>query len=88
MKKLLSLVLAILMIAGAATVLSSCGKKGKGVKVIDIELTEEEEFAILYHNGLYSELKYSYSGKETPLSMVLHFADLWASRVTEKGAEE
>ena len=53
-----------------------------------IELTEEEEFAILYHNGLYSELKYSYSGKETPLSMVLHFADLWASRVTEKGAEE
>lgn len=55
-----------------------------------ISLTEEEEFAILYHNGMYSELKYSYSGKETPLSLVLHFADLWASRVTEveEGTEE
>lgn len=55
-----------------------------------ISLTEEEEFAILYHNGMYSELKYSYSGKETPLSLVLHFADMWASRVTEveEGEEE
>lgn len=53
-------------------------------------LTEEEEFAILYHNGMYSELKYAYSGKETPLSLVLHFADMWASRVTEveDGTEE
>ena len=42
MKKLLSLVLALLMIAGAASALASCGKKNKGVKVIDIELTEEE----------------------------------------------
>jgi hypothetical protein len=49
-----------------------------------IELTEEESFAILYHNGLYGDLKYAYSGKETPLSMLLHFADLWASRVIEK----
>jgi len=48
-----------------------------------ISLTENEEFAILYHNGMYGDLKYSYSGKETPLSMILHFADLWASRVTE-----
>ena len=53
-----------------------------------IELTEEEEFAILYHNGMYGALKYDYSGKETPLSMILHFADMWASWVTEKGAEE
>lgn len=55
-----------------------------------ITLTEQEEFAILYHNGMYSDLKYSYSGKETPLSLLLHFADMWASRVTEKeeGAEE
>lgn len=51
-------------------------------------LTEEEEFAILYHNGMYSELKYAYSGKETPLSLVLHFADMWASRVTEKEGDE
>lgn len=51
-----------------------------------ITLTEQEEFAILYHNGMYSDLKYSYKGKETPLSLVLHFSDMWCSRVTE--AEE
>ncbi|MBQ1295595.1 MAG: HD domain-containing protein [Clostridiales bacterium] len=53
-----------------------------------ISLTEEEEFAILYHNGMYSDLKYAYSGKETPLSLVLHFADMWASRVTENEGKE
>ena len=49
-----------------------------------IELTEEEAFAILYHNALYGDLKYAYSGKETALSMLLHFADLWSSRIVEK----
>ena len=53
-----------------------------------ITLTEEEEFAILYHNALYSDLKYSYKGKETPLSMILHFSDLWCSRVTENEGGE
>lgn len=55
-----------------------------------ITLTEQEEFAILYHNGMYSDLKYAYSGKETPLSLVLHFSDMWASRVTEveEGTED
>lgn len=48
-----------------------------------IDLTEEEQFAILYHNGLYGEMK-GFKGKETPLLMILHFADMWASRVTEK----
>lgn len=48
-----------------------------------IKLTEDEYFAILYHNSLYGQLKYSYSGKETPLSLIIHYADLWASRVTE-----
>lgn len=47
-----------------------------------IELTEEEQFAILYHNGLYGELK-SIKSNETPLYMILHFADMWASRVVE-----
>ena len=51
-----------------------------------IELTEEEQFAILYHNGLYGELK-SFKGKETPLYMIIHFADMWASRVIEKEEE-
>ena len=53
-----------------------------------IPLTEDEEFAILYHNGMYSELKYSYSGKETPLALILHFADMWCARVTEIEKEE
>lgn len=48
-----------------------------------IELTEQEQFAILYHNGLYGDLKYQISGKETPLYLLLHFADMWCSRVTE-----
>jgi len=48
-----------------------------------IELTEEQEFAILYHNGLYGDFKYTIQGKETPLYMILHFADMWCSRVTE-----
>ena len=48
-----------------------------------IDLTEEEEFAILYHNGMYGDLRYALSGKETPLYMLLHFADMWCSRVVE-----
>lgn len=48
-----------------------------------IELTEEEQYAILYHNGLYGELK-GFKGKETPLLLLLHHADMWAARVTEK----
>lgn len=48
-----------------------------------IELTEDEQFAILYHNGMYGDLKYQLNGKETPLYLLLHFADMWASRVIE-----
>lgn len=49
-----------------------------------IDLTEDEQFAILYHNGLYGALKYEIQGRETPLYMLIHFSDLWASRVIEK----
>ena len=52
-----------------------------------ISLTEEEEQAILYHNGLYGAFKYDIQNKETPLYMIIHFADMWASRVTEKEGE-
>lgn len=48
-----------------------------------IELTEDEEFAIYYHNGLYAKSGYDLNGRETPLQMLLHFADMWASRVVE-----
>lgn len=55
-----------------------------------ISLTEQEQFAILYHNGMYSDLRYSYKDHETPLSLILHFSDMWCSRVTEieEGGEE
>jgi len=48
-----------------------------------IDLTEEESFAILYHNALYGDLKYQINGKERPLQTLLHFADLWVSRFEE-----
>nr|DAR59307.1 MAG TPA: putative HD superfamily hydrolase [Caudoviricetes sp.] len=48
-----------------------------------IQLTAEQEQAILYHNGLYGSFKYQIPGKETPLYLLLHFADMWASHVTE-----
>lgn len=49
-----------------------------------IPLTEEEEQAILWHNGLYGIFKYEIPNKETPLYLLLHMADMWASRVIEK----
>ena len=47
-----------------------------------IDLTEEEQFAILYHNSLYGELQ-GFKGKETPLLLILHHADMWAARITD-----
>lgn len=49
-----------------------------------ISLTEEEEQAILWHNGLYGIFYRQIPGKETPLYLLLHMADMWASRVIEK----
>ncbi len=50
-----------------------------------IALTEEEQQAILWHNGMYGCFKYELQGKETPLYLILHMADMWASRVIEAG---
>lgn len=52
-----------------------------------IELTEEEQQVILWHNGLYGNFRYQIQGKETPLYLILHFADMWASRVLETEEE-
>lgn len=49
-----------------------------------IDLTEDEEFAILMHNGLYGPFYRELKGNETLLYMILHFADMWASRIVEK----
>lgn len=48
-----------------------------------INLTEEEQYAIAYHNGLYTPIGRSLQGKERPLQMIIHFADLWESRANE-----
>lgn len=53
-----------------------------------LDLTEEEEFAIRYHDGLYETANYGVKGHETQLYMILHWADLWASRVLEGSTEE
>ena len=52
-----------------------------------INLTEAENWAILMHNGMYGNFKYQIQGKETPLYLLLHMADMWASRVMEKECE-
>lgn len=49
-----------------------------------IFLTEDEAMAILYHNGLYGKLMSSFSHpKESAIMMLLHWADMWASRIVE-----
>lgn len=53
-----------------------------------IDLTEEEQQAIAWHNGLYGAFKYDIQGKEFPLYMIIHFADMWASRVIETKNKE
>lgn len=50
------------------------------------ELTEDEEYAIMYHDGLYEPSNVAViKGHETPLLMILHWADFWASHVIEGG---
>ena len=49
-----------------------------------IDLTEDEQRAIAWHNGLYGIFKYDIPGKENELYMIIHFADMWASRIIEK----
>ena len=60
----------------------------RSISIIEsfIPLTEEEEHAIYYHNGKYTHIGYDL--KETPLQMLLHFADLWCSRVVEDCNDE
>lgn len=53
-----------------------------------IDLTEDEEFAIRYHDGLYETANYGVKGHETEMYMILHWADLWSSRVLEGDSGE
>lgn len=48
-----------------------------------IELSQDVEWAIAAHAGLYGEYKYVIPGNETPLYLIISTADMWASRVVE-----
>ena len=62
----------------------------KSVKIAAqyIQLTPDEEFAIVYHNGLYGKLGGDIKGKETWLYMILHTADMICSRFIEATEKE
>ena len=49
-----------------------------------ISLSEEEAQAIVYHDGQYIGDNISVKNKEVPLTLLVHFADLWSSSVLEK----
>lgn len=56
-----------------------------------IDLTEEEQHAIIHHNGSWCKLESSFSSTwdKQILTFILHFADLYCSRFVEtKGEEE
>lgn len=56
-----------------------------------IDLTPEEEYAIMYHDGLYDRETGGMAvvpGNETKLLMLLHFADLWSARIIEGSEKE
>lgn len=49
-----------------------------------MELKEDEEYAIAYHDGLYEPSNVSViKGHETQILMIIHWADMWASHVQE-----
>jgi hypothetical protein len=50
-----------------------------------IPLSDSEAQAVLYHDGLYVEGNKEVGGRESPLLLLLHFADLWTARVYEEG---
>lgn len=56
-----------------------------------IDLTPDEEYAIMYHDGLYDRETGGMAiipGHETQLLMILQWADLWSARITEGSQEE
>lgn len=53
-----------------------------------IDLTEDEEWAILCHDGLYDFMKYDLTGRETWLQMIIHWADMWTSHIIESGSDK
>jgi len=44
-------------------------------------LSEDVKYAIRFHDGVYSHNKFELAGKETPLMIVFHAADMLSSRL-------
>jgi hypothetical protein len=49
-----------------------------------IPLSDEEAQAIAYHDGMYVPEGRAVAHKETPLLLLLHWADMWTASVREK----
>lgn len=52
------------------------------------DLDEDEIHAILYHNGLYDGLGDELKNNEKPLTLILHWADMWVSRFVDERRDE
>ena len=46
-----------------------------------IQLSQEEYLAIKLHDGMYDEANKKYSMHEPKLALILHFSDLWATKL-------
>lgn len=49
------------------------------------DIGEDEIFAILYHDGLYPDENLRSKNKETPLLLMLHWADMWSASQDQFG---
>lgn len=52
-----------------------------------IKLSESEVQAVMYHDGQYVDDNKSVATKETPLLLLLQYADTWSTFVTEKNTK-
>ena len=52
-----------------------------------IPLSDSEAQAILYHDGQYVEANKEVAHRETPLTLLVQFADSWTAHVHEEGRE-
>jgi hypothetical protein len=50
-----------------------------------VTLTEEEAQAIAYHDGQYIDENRVVAHRERPLTLLVHFADMWTASMLEKG---
>ncbi len=52
-----------------------------------ISLSDSEAQAILYHDGQYAEENKNVKNRETPLTLLLQYADTWTAFVLEEGRQ-